>query len=72
MKSRLLPIAQFAICRSQFLRGLCCDQTNDYIRPMTMVKLSREDHSGTDLGRVYTWKRADYDITWLQRPSRSC
>jgi hypothetical protein len=72
MKSCLLPIGQFAIRRSQFLGGLCCDQTNDYVRPMTMVKLSREHHGGSDLRRVRAWKRGDHDITWLQRPSRSC
>ena len=46
MKSSLLPIAQFAIRRSQFSRRLCHDQTNDYVRPMTMIKLSREHHRG--------------------------
>ena len=71
MKSRLSPIAQCAIRRSQFLRGLCCDQTDDYVRPMTMVKLSREHHSGPDLRRVCACKCADYDITRLQVPSRS-
>lgn len=72
MKSRLLPVAQFAIRRSQFLRWLCRDQTNDYVRPMTMVKFSREHHGGSELRRVCARKRADYNVTGLQRPSRSC
>ena len=72
MKSRLSPVAQFAIRWSQFHRGLRCDQTNDYVRPMAMVKFGREHHGGSDLHGVCAWKRADYDITWLQRPSRSC
>jgi len=71
MKSGLSPIAQFAIRRSQFFRGLCRDQTNDYVRPMTLVKLSREHHTGPDFRRVCAWKRADYDIARLQRSSRS-
>jgi len=72
MKPSLPPIVQFAICRSQFFRGLCCDQTNDYVGPVTMVKFSREQHSGSDLRRVCAWERTDHDITRLQCPSRSC
>ena len=72
MEACLSPIAQFTIRRGQFFRGLCCDQANDYIGPMTMVKFGREHHSGADLSRVCARKCADYDVTWLQRPSRSC
>jgi hypothetical protein len=71
LKSRLPPVAQFAISRSQFLWGLRCDQTNDYVRPMAMVKFGREHHGGPNLCRGCAWKRTGYDIAWLQRPSRS-
>ena len=71
MKARLLPLEQFAICRSQFFRGLCCDQTNDYVGAMAMVKFGREHHGGSDLRRVCATKRANYNIAGLQRPSRS-
>lgn len=36
------------------------------------VRSSREHHGGPDLRRVRAWKRADHDISWLQRLSRSC
>jgi len=72
MESRQSPVAQFAIGRSDFLRGLCCDQTNDHVRPMAVVKFGREHHGGPDLRCVCARKCADHDVTWLQRPSRSC
>ena len=72
MKSRLSPVAQFAIRRSQFLRKLCCDQTNDHVRPMAMVKLVRQHHGWPNLRRVCAWKGADHDVTWPQNPSRYC
>ncbi len=72
MKSRLLPVAQFAVGRSQFFRSLCCDQTNNYVRPMAMVKFSREHHSGSDLRRVCATKGANHNVAGPQRPSRSC
>ena len=52
--------------------ALRCDQADQYVRPMAMVKLGREHHGGSDLHHVCAWKRADYDITWLQCHSRSC
>jgi hypothetical protein len=39
MKPRLLPVTQFAVCWSQFPRSLSCDQTDNYVRPVAMVKL---------------------------------
>lgn len=39
VQSLLSPIAQFAIGRSKLLRGLSCDQTDDYIGPVAMIKL---------------------------------
>jgi len=71
VKPCLPPIAQFAIGRSQLFGRLCCDETKDYVGTVTMVKFSREHDSGSDLRRVCAWERADYDITRLQRPSRS-
>jgi hypothetical protein len=36
-----------------------------------MVEFGGEHHGGPDLRRIRAWKGADYDITWLQFPSRS-
>ena len=71
MQSRLSPVTQFAIGRRQFSRPLCCDQTDDYVGPMTMIEFCREHHGGPHLLRVGAGKCADHDIAGLQRPSRS-
>jgi hypothetical protein len=72
MKSCLPPVAQLAIGRSQLSRSLGRDQTNDDIGPMLMLEFRREHHSRTHFRNVSAEKRANHDVTWLQRFSRSC
>ena len=66
MKSRLSPVAYFAVCRTEFYRDLGCDQAYNDVRSMPVVQFSRKHYGRPDLRRVCAWKCADYDITWLQ------
>ena len=57
MKSGLLPVAQYAVGRSQVLRGLCCDQAGDYVGAMPMIEFRGEHYRGAYLRRVGTGTR---------------
>ena len=72
MKPGLPPIAQFAIGRSQFSRGLCRNQTNDHISTVLLIEFCGQHHGGSHLGRIDAGKRADDDVAGFQTPSRSC
>jgi hypothetical protein len=72
MKSRLSPVTQLAIGRSQLSGRLCGDQANDNVGPMTMIQFCRQHHGRPDFGRIGARKSANYDVAGLQRPSLSC
>jgi hypothetical protein len=72
MKSRFSPVKQLAVGRSQWPWRLCCDQANDDIRPMTMIQFCREHYGRSHFCRIGYGKCADYDVSGLQRSSRSC
>ena len=62
MKSRLSPVAYFAVCRSKFYRGLRCDQAYNDVRSMAVVQFIRKHYAWPDLRRVCAWKCSDYDV----------
>ena len=71
MKSRMSPVTQLAIGRSQWSWRLCGDQANDNVRPMTTIQFRREHYSRSHFGNIDAGKCANCDVAGLQRPSRS-
>ena len=66
MKPGVAPIAQFAIGRSQLLRRLCRDQTNDHVRPMAMVELASRR-----MKRIITQRAVPESGRWMRHAKRA-